>query len=100
MRIAVNTRLLLKNKLEGIGWFSFETLSIITKSHPEHEFFFLFDRAFCSDFVFEKNVHPLIISPPTRHPLLWYIWFELKIPKILKIRINYAYAFLNIPNDS
>lgn len=87
MRIAVNTRLLLKNKLEGIGWFSFETLSIMTKSHPEHEFFFLFDRAFCSDFVFEKNVHPLIVSPPTRHPLLWYIWFELKIPKILK-KIN------------
>jgi glycosyltransferase involved in cell wall biosynthesis len=84
MRIAVNTRLLLKNKLEGIGWFSFETLSIITKSHPEHEFFFLFDRAFCSDFVFEKNVHPMVVSPPTRHPLLWYIWFELKIPKILK----------------
>ena len=43
MRIAVNTRLLLKDKLEGIGWYTNETLSRIVKSHPEHEFYFLFD---------------------------------------------------------
>lgn len=84
MRIAVNTRLLLKDKLEGIGWFSFETLSRITKAQPKHDFFFLFDRPFSSDFIFENNVHPIVVSPPTRHPLLWYIWFELRIPKILK----------------
>ncbi len=84
MRIAVNTRLLLKDKLEGIGWFSFETLSRITKAQPKHDFFFLFDRPFSSDFIFEDNVHPIVVSPPTRHPLLWYIWFELRIPKILK----------------
>ena len=35
MKIAVNTRLLLKNKLEGIGIFSCATLSRITKAHPE-----------------------------------------------------------------
>tara|TARA_B100001093_G_scaffold248933_2_gene238350 strand:- start:1653 stop:2777 length:1125 start_codon:yes stop_codon:yes gene_type:complete len=87
MRIAVNTRLLLMNKLEGIGWFSYETLSIITKSQPNHDFFFLFDRSYNSDFIFEKNVHPIVVSPPTRHPVLWYIWFELRIPKILK-KIN------------
>ena len=87
MRIAVNTRLLLKDKLEGIGWFSFETLSRITKAQPEHEFFFLFDRSFSSDFIFENNVNAIVVSPPTRHPLLWYIWFELRIPKILK-KIN------------
>ena len=40
MRIAVNTRLLLKDKLEGIGWYTYETLSRIVKSHPEHEFYF------------------------------------------------------------
>tara|TARA_B100001142_G_scaffold132466_1_gene134056 strand:- start:229 stop:1359 length:1131 start_codon:yes stop_codon:yes gene_type:complete len=84
MRIAVNTRLLLKDKLEGIGWYTFETLSRIVKSHPEHEFYFLFDRPYSEEFVFEKNVHPIVINPPTRHPILWYIWFELRIPKILK----------------
>ena len=46
MRIAVNTRLLLKDKLEGIGWFTYENLKRITKSHPEHQFFFFFELVF------------------------------------------------------
>lgn len=84
MRIAVNTRLLLKNKLEGIGWYTYETLSRIVAQHPEHEFYFLFDRPYSKEFIFADNVQPIVISPPTRHPILWYIWFELKIPKVLK----------------
>ncbi len=84
MRIAVNTRLLLKGRLEGIGWYTFETLSRIVKSHPEHDFYFLFDRPYSEEFVFAENVHPIIVGPPTRHPLLWYYWFEIRIPKILK----------------
>ncbi|HOZ29567.1 MAG TPA: glycosyltransferase family 1 protein [Bacteroidales bacterium] len=84
MNIAVNTRLLLKNKLEGIGWFSFETLKRITIEHPEHKFYFIFDRPFNSDFIFSENVIPIVAGPPTRHPILWYIWFELVIPRILK----------------
>jgi hypothetical protein len=84
MKIAVNTRLLLKDKLEGIGWFTFETLKRITTNHPEHQFYFIFDRPFHSDFIFSNNVTPIVIGPPTRHPLLWYIYFEYSIPKVLK----------------
>ncbi|HPE77755.1 MAG TPA: glycosyltransferase family 1 protein, partial [Draconibacterium sp.] len=84
MRIAVNTRLLLKGKLEGIGWFTFETLKRITQNHPEHEFIFIFDRPFDRDFIFADNVTPVVIGPPARHPLLFYIWFDFSIPKILK----------------
>jgi glycosyltransferase involved in cell wall biosynthesis len=84
MRIAVNTRLLLKGKLEGIGWFTFETLKRITQNHPEHEFIFIFDRPFDRDFIFADNVTPVVIGPPARHPLLFYIWFDFQIPKILK----------------
>ncbi|OFX57662.1 MAG: glycosyltransferase [Bacteroidetes bacterium GWB2_41_8] len=84
MIIAVNTRLLLKGKLEGIGWFTFETLSRITREHPEHQFVFIFDRPYSPEFIFSGNVTPIVVSPPTRHPFLWYIWFELQIPRILK----------------
>ena len=84
MKIAVNTRLLLKDKLEGIGWFTFQTLKRITTNHPEHQFYFIFDRPFYSDFIFSDNVTPIVIGPPTRHPLLWYIYFEYSIPKVLK----------------
>lgn len=84
MRIAVNTRLLLKGKLEGIGWFTFETLKRMTQNHPEHEFIFIFDRPFDPDFIFSENVTPVVIGPPARHPFLFYIWFDFRIPKILK----------------
>jgi glycosyltransferase involved in cell wall biosynthesis len=84
VRIAVNTRLLLKNRLEGIGWFTYETLKRITQNHPEHEFFFIFDRAYDPDFVFGKNVTPIVAWPPARHPLLFVYWFEITIPHILR----------------
>jgi len=84
MIIAVNTRLLLPEKLEGIGWFTRETLSRITHDHPEHQFLFIFDRPYANEFIFSKNITPIVLSPPTRHPFLWFIWFELQIPRILK----------------
>ena len=87
MRIAVNTRLLLKDKLEGLGRFTSETLKLIVEQNLEHEFFFLFDRAFDESFVFADNVTPLVVNPPARHPVLWHIWFEISLPKVLK-RIN------------
>jgi glycosyltransferase involved in cell wall biosynthesis len=84
MIIAVNTRLLLQGKLEGIGWFTRETLIRITNDHPEHQFIFIFDRPYAEEFIFSENVIPVVVSPPTRHPVLWFIWFELQIPRILK----------------
>jgi glycosyltransferase involved in cell wall biosynthesis len=83
MKIAVNTRLLLHNRLEGIGWFAFETLRRITADHPEHEFFFLFDRAFHPEFVFGPNVRPIVLHPQARHPLLYNIWFDYSVAHFL-----------------
>ncbi len=87
MNITVNTRFLLKDKLEGIGWFTYETLKRITANHPEHDFYFIFDRQYDTQFIFADNVHPIVTGPQARHPLLFYFWFEISIPKILK-KIN------------
>jgi glycosyltransferase involved in cell wall biosynthesis len=84
LNIVVNTRLLLKGKLEGIGWFAFETLKRITQSHPEHTFYFVFDRPYDPEFIFSDNVIPIVIGPQARHPLLFYMWFEYSIPQVLK----------------
>ena len=84
MKIIVNTRLLLKDKLEGLGWFTYETLKRITQQHPEHEFIFLFDRKFDQEFIFSDNITPIIVYPQARHPFLFYLWFEHSITKILK----------------
>ena len=83
MEIVVNTRLLLKNKLEGIGWFTYETLKRITQNHPNDHFVFLFDRDFDQDFIFSDNVTPVILSPQARHPILFYWWFEFSVANFL-----------------
>ncbi|MBK6398013.1 MAG: glycosyltransferase family 4 protein [Bacteroidetes bacterium] len=84
MRIAVNTRMLLKGKMEGIGYFTYETMKRMVKNHPEHQFIFMFDRPFDESFVFSENVEPVVVSPPARHPLLWYWWYEHSLPSAFK----------------
>lgn len=84
MRIAVNTRLLLSGKLDGIGWFTCETMRRIVVTHPEHEFFFLFDRKPDPCFLFAPNVHPIVLNPQARHPVLWQIYFEWSVPRALR----------------
>lgn len=84
MRIAINTRFLLPNQLEGIGWFSYETAKRMVLAHPEHEFLFLFDRPFDERFIFADNVQGISVFPPARHPFLFYLWFEWAVPAALK----------------
>ena len=84
VKIAVNTRLLLKDKLEGIGWVAFEALSRIVKAHPEDEFYFLFDRQPAPEFIFADNVKPVVLFPQARHPFLYIIYFELSVKRALR----------------
>lgn len=84
MNIAVNTRLLLEDRLEGIGWFTYETLKRITELNPQHTFHFFFDRPYNEKFVFGKNVVPHVLFPQARHPFLWKIFFEWSVPFMLK----------------
>ena len=84
MIIAVNTRYLWRNKLEGWGYFIQEVFRELAEAHPEHQFYFLFDRPYDPQFIFAPNVHGIIAGPPARHPLLWKYWYDLKVPRILR----------------
>ena len=83
-RVAVNARLLLKDRLEGIGIYTHEILKRLCRNHPEIEFHFLFDRPFDPSFLYAPNCIGHIIPPPTRHPLLWDFWLRLSLPLFLK----------------
>lgn len=84
MKIAVNTRFLLSDHLEGVGYFIQEIFSRIVQQHPEHEFIFIFDRPYDNRFIFAKNITAVIAGPPARHPLLWKWWYDVKVASILK----------------
>ena len=84
MVIAVNTRALLSDKLEGYGYYIDEIFSRIVKNHPEHDFYFFFDRPFDKKFIYAPNVHPTVIKPKARFPLAWSIWYNWMLPVYLK----------------
>ncbi len=86
MRIAINTRLLLPGKMDGIGWFTYETTRRMVAAHPEHQFILLFDRrpAGLDEMLAAPNVQPVVLCPQARHPVLWWMFFELSVPAALK----------------
>lgn len=94
MKIALNTRLLQLNKLEGIGTFMDEVLKRVVKANPNIQFHFIFDRPYSKEFIYAKNVIPHVIFPPTKHVLLFDFWFNYKIAKLVK-KINADY-FLSL----
>lgn len=76
--------MLLPGKLEGIGWFAHETLSRMVKEHPEQTFYFIFDRPYDKQFIYSDNVIPIVLSIPARHPVLWYLYFHIAMPILMK----------------
>lgn len=84
MQIAVNTRLLLPNKLEGIGRFTHELLQRLVRNNPQHTFYFIFDRTYDPKYIYADNVKPVVLAPQARHPFLYWIWFEVSINRWLK----------------
>lgn len=84
MRIAINTRFLLPTKMEGFGWFTYEVVKRMVEQHPEHTFIFFFDRPYDTQFIFGKNVIPVVLRPPARHPLLFIWWFEFAVKRALR----------------
>lgn len=84
MKIVVNTRLLRKNQMDGIGWFTYNTMQHIVRSNPDIEFHFLFDSGIEKDFLFADNIVPHNLFPPAKHALLNIIWFEVSVKSILK----------------
>ncbi len=83
MRIAVNTRLLVPEKMDGIGRFSYETLIRIASKNPDSQFTFIFDRKVPTTFQFPFNVKCVSVFPPARHPILWIFWFEISLSKYI-----------------
>lgn len=84
MTIAVNTRFLLNEYLEGYGNFIAETFSRLAKKYPEHKFIYIFDRAYNAAFITAENITAVVTGTAARHPLLWQYWYNYKIPAVLK----------------
>lgn len=84
MKIVVNTRLLRKNKMDGMGWFTYNTMKYIARNNPGIEFHFLFDSKIDEEFLFSENIVPHNLFPPAKHAILNVIAFEWSVKRLLK----------------
>lgn len=84
MRIAVNTRFGWSERLEGYGYFTEQVFRRLAEQHPTHEFLFIFDRPISPTYSFPSNVQTCVVGPPARHPLLWRLWYNWRIPGVLR----------------
>jgi glycosyltransferase involved in cell wall biosynthesis len=83
-RIAINTRFLLSDKMEGFGWYTFEVVRRLVAMHPDVQFYFFFDRPYDNKFIFGPNVTPVVLKPQARHPILFKLWFDVSVKRALK----------------
>lgn len=86
MQIAVNTRFLLAHQLEGFGHYTNEILSRMVSAHPDDRFDFYFDRRFDSAYLYSHNVRGRTLFPPARHPVLFYLWYQVSLRRALMKR--------------
>ena len=84
MIIVVNTRLLIHNRLDGIGRFTYETLLRITQKQEDVNFVFLFDRKIHDEFVFSDNITPVKLLPPARRTWLFNWWLNISVHGVLR----------------
>ncbi len=80
MRIAVNAIFLQENNLEGYGYFVQEIFKRLSIQYPEHQFYFLFDRAYSNIFIFSENIIPIVIAPKARHFFAFKFWYDWALP--------------------
>ena len=84
MVIAINTRFLITNSLEGYGNYILQLFTRVATLQPQHQFYFILDRPYESPVVLSNNIHLIVVPPKARHPILWHYWYNVKVPLLLK----------------
>jgi glycosyltransferase involved in cell wall biosynthesis len=84
MHIAVTAISLQDDRLDGQGRYARELISRLATTHPEHEFIFLFNRPYDNEFIFSKNIIPVVVSPAASNVLAIKYWYDVKAPLALK----------------
>ncbi len=84
MKIAINCWVLRNKQLDGIGYFTVNTISRVIKNHPEVEFMILCDKNFTEDYFNYPNARKYHVFPALRHPVLYIWWLEAVLPPFLR----------------
>ncbi len=78
MTIAVNAIFFQDDYLEGYGQYAISIFSILVRSHPEHQFVFIYDRPHQKEWITGTNVRSVTVSPAARHVPAFLYWYNIK----------------------
>ena len=85
MRIALNTRFGSYPYAEGYGRFVREiSAGLLGQSSPEDRFLFLYDQPGEQLPGDAARVTHRLLGPPAKHPLLWRLWYDIQVPRVLR----------------
>ena len=96
-RIALNGRLLVPGKMEGIGRFTLRCLEGLVALRPNDTFLLLVDRPDDKVFHLGPNVEVHRIRIPARRPWLIRWWFGRPMSRVLKAWKAEAFVSLEGP---
>ena len=83
-RIALNGRLLVPGKLEGIGVFTWKCLEELVRLRPQDEFLLVVDQPHDEMFELGPNVEVVRMPVPGRRPWLLKLWFGWPLRVLLR----------------
>ena len=84
MIIAINTRCLNKDEPGDCDNYILEVFQRIAQLHNEHTFIFISSGPFKNEYNFPVNIIPVITGPRGNSIAKWFIWYNIKLPLILK----------------
>ena len=84
MKVGINARFLLGERLEGVGHYTDQIVKGLVALYPQWTFHLFFDRPYQERYIYGDNVYGHVLSPPARHPMLWWYWYEKKLPSMLE----------------
>ena len=82
MRVAINGRFI-QQRLEGIGQYTVAILEELSQLYDHVEWHVVLDRQVYHHLFDRPNVFTHTLYPSARHPLLWTLWFDYRLPRLL-----------------
>ncbi len=84
MRVVINTRFANYAYEEGYGRFTREISRLLPAISEDDDFLFVYDREAGRGIAEMERVTHHVAGPPARHPILWKLWYDFRIPAFLR----------------
>jgi len=84
MRIVINTRFSNYAYEEGYGRFTRAISGRLPGAMDTDEFLCVYDQALKTGMTVAPRFSNHVLGPPARHPLLWKLWYDVRIPAFLR----------------